>query len=328
MYSKTTGTVDTDTVGSYEKQYTTTDPSGNTVTKTRTVNIVDTTNPTISINGEENITLELGENYSDAGATCEDNVSCDLQTTGTDAIKNAIDNKLVDTFTITYTATDPSGNMITKTRTVKIVDTTKPTLTLNGEESLTLEAGVDSYEEKNAKCSDIAGCEITIAGKVDTKKTGNYEIIYTATDKNKNISLKKRSITVVDTTNPTLTLKGNDTIDLEVGETYTDAGATCTDNVSCEVQTTGIDELNEAIKNKTLGTYTVTYTATDKSGNTTTKNRVINLIDTKEPTLKINGEQSLTLEAGVDSYEEQGATCDDNAGCTVETTGTVDTTTP
>ena len=87
----TTGTVDTDTVGVYTPTYTT-DASGNVGTATRTVNVVDTTAPEVTVPGDNPATTELGETYTDAGATATD-LSGDIEvvTTGTvdtDTVKN------------------------------------------------------------------------------------------------------------------------------------------------------------------------------------------------------------------------------------------------
>ena len=48
----TTGTVDTDTVGSYTVTYSATDAAGNTGTATRTVTVVDTTAPVVTNSGD------------------------------------------------------------------------------------------------------------------------------------------------------------------------------------------------------------------------------------------------------------------------------------
>ena len=113
--------------GSYTVTYTATDASGNTATATRIVNVVDTTAPVVTVTGDNPATVELGATYIDAGATATDasdpNLTDSLVTTGT------VDTDTVGTYTITYTATDPSGNAGTATRTVKVVDTTAPVLT-------------------------------------------------------------------------------------------------------------------------------------------------------------------------------------------------------
>ena len=64
--------MDTNTVGTYTITYTATDPSGNAATATRTVNVVDTTAPVVTVIGDTTITLELGGTYTELGATATD----------------------------------------------------------------------------------------------------------------------------------------------------------------------------------------------------------------------------------------------------------------
>ena len=119
------GTVDVGVVGSYTITYTATDASGNTATATRTVNVVDTTAPVVTVTGDNPATVELGATYTDAGASATDfSQTQTLETTG------SVDTDTVGTYTITYTATDASGNTATATRTVNVVDTTAPVLSL------------------------------------------------------------------------------------------------------------------------------------------------------------------------------------------------------
>ena len=64
------GTVDTDTVGTYTITYTATDASGNVGTATRTVTVVDTTAPVITVTSGTD-TVEQGSTWTDAGATAD-----------------------------------------------------------------------------------------------------------------------------------------------------------------------------------------------------------------------------------------------------------------
>ena len=121
----TTGTVDADTVGSYTITYTATDDSGNTSTATRVVNVVDTTSPTITVTGDNPMTIEVGSTFTDPGATATDVGDDDVEITTT----GTVDADTVGSYTITYTATDDSGNTSTATRVVNVVDTTSPTIT-------------------------------------------------------------------------------------------------------------------------------------------------------------------------------------------------------
>ena len=83
--------------------------------------------------------------------------------------------------------------------------------------------------------------------------------------------MKFRTTEAPDTIAPTITLAGSPTITLAYGATWIDPGATCVDNTdaTCTVVTTGI------VNTTTAGTYIVTYTATDKAGNASTKMRTV-----------------------------------------------------
>ena len=118
------GTVDTGTVGSYTISYTATDKAGNSATASRTVNVVDTTAPVVTVTGDDPVTTELGATYTDAGATATDaSGAVEVVTSG------EVDTDTVGVYTLTYTSTDASGNAGTNTRTVNVVDTTAPVFT-------------------------------------------------------------------------------------------------------------------------------------------------------------------------------------------------------
>ncbi|HFU73934.1 MAG TPA: DUF5011 domain-containing protein, partial [Helicobacteraceae bacterium] len=74
-----------------------------------------------------------------------------------------------------------------------------------------------------------------------------------------------------DTVKPVITLNGPATVNLTVGGTYTEQGATVTDNVDTGLTVT----ISGAVDTATAGTYTVTYTATDTAGNKATKTRTV-----------------------------------------------------
>ena len=118
------GTVDTSAVGSYTITYTATDLDNNTATSTRVVNVVDTTAPVITLLGDNPATAELGEAYTDAGATASD-----LSGTVTVTTSGTVDTNTLGSYTLTYTSSDASGNTTTETRNVNVVDSNPPVFT-------------------------------------------------------------------------------------------------------------------------------------------------------------------------------------------------------
>ena len=71
---------------------------------------------------------------------------------------------------------------------------------------------------------------------------------------------------VADTTPPVITLNGSSSVTVAQNATYTDAGATATDAVDGTVDLTTTNPVDTAV----IGVYTVTYNASDTSGNAAT----------------------------------------------------------
>jgi hypothetical protein len=71
-----------------------------------------------------------------------------------------------------------------------------------------------------------------------------------------------------DSTPPTLTLRGEPTVNLVIDSPFTDPGATATDSVDGDLTSRVVAA--GTVNNAALGTYTITYTVTDLSGNAAT----------------------------------------------------------
>ena len=74
--------------------------------------------PVININGDENVTIELGETYTDAGATANGGETVTSNST--------VDTSTLGEYTVTYSATDSSNNTGSATRTVTVVAVQQP----------------------------------------------------------------------------------------------------------------------------------------------------------------------------------------------------------
>ena len=76
---------------------------------------------------------------------------------------------------------------------------------------------------------------------------------------------------VRDTLPPVITLNGDSSITLTVGDTYQELGASSTDSTDGTVEVIISGEVNTS----SIGTYTITYAATDAAGNSASVNRTV-----------------------------------------------------
>ena len=74
---------------------------------------------------------------------------------------------------------------------------------------------------------------------------------------------------------PVITLNGSSTINLRVGEVYTELGAKATDDIDGDITTKIIT--TGTVNTGVAGTYTITYTVSDTAGNVATATRTINI---------------------------------------------------
>ena len=112
-----------------------------------------------------------------------------------------------------------------------------------------------------------------VDGEVDTTTLGLYKIEYHYEYKGK-VYKTTRYVQVVDQRKPVILINpGIDTI--KVGEEWTNAGATVTDNSLEELQ---IIVTGEVDTNKS-GTYEIVYKATDSSGNTSLVTRYVHVVE-------------------------------------------------
>ena len=96
---------------------------------------------------------------------------------------------------------------------------------------------------------------------------GSYKVCVSVTDAAGNVGYGESATFTKDTTPPVITLTGDNPLTLEVGDTYTDPGATA--DTGETVTPTG------TVNTDIAGDYTITYTATDAAGNEATKERTV-----------------------------------------------------
>ena len=228
----------------------------------------DTIAPVVTVTSGTD-TVEQGATWTDAGATADSGETV--------TASGAVDTSTIGSYTITYTATDASGNVGTAIRTVTVnPDTTAPVITVI--------SGTDTVEQgstwTDAGATADTGETVTVSGSVDENTAGTYTITYTATDASGNVGTATRAVTVVDTTAPVITsgFIGTNLVE-NSGANQTIYTITDTEGVT-SYSIAGVDavllSVNSSNGNVTLtanpdyetkNSYSFTATATDASGN-------------------------------------------------------------
>ena len=172
---------------------------------------IDTTKPVISLVGNPTMTVEAKSGYSDLGATASDNVDGDL--TSKITVNDSVNANVVGSYTVTYDVSDAAGNKAdTATRTVNVVDTTKPVITLIGNSTMTIEIR-NAYTDPGATAYDRYDGNITSRivpdNQVNTNAAGTYNITYDVSDAAGNKAVEvTRTVKVNDTLGLVLLIAG------------------------------------------------------------------------------------------------------------------------
>ena len=157
-------------------------------------------------------------------------------------------------------------------------DTTPPIISLNGANPLILEAGKNFTDPGATARDDRDGSvTVTISEDVNTSKVGEYTITYSAKDSAGNKANTIRVVKVVDTTPPTISLKGDNPMILTEGSSFNDPGVNTSDNANGEIKVT----TSGSVDTNKVGEYSLIYIATDNSGNKVKTTRVIKVIADK-----------------------------------------------
>jgi hypothetical protein len=272
------GMVDTSNPGTYTLTYTAVD-NQNSVSVERTVTVVDTTPPNIVLEGANPMTVICGEAFADPGASANDSCHGALPVT----VSGVIDPNTQGQYTISYTSTDGSNNTKTVTRTVIVgsLEDNPPTLTLIGDAEMTIECG-GSFTDPGATaitvCSGVV--PVTALGIVDVRTAADYAVTYTASSGELRAEAT-RTVTVVDTIAPVVSLKGSNPLEVELHSIFTDPGATARDACAGEFAAA----VSGTVDTNKTGSYTITYGATDPSGNEAVPvTRTVNVVDRAHPT--------------------------------------------
>ncbi|MFC1750014.1 immunoglobulin-like domain-containing protein [Pseudomonadota bacterium] len=257
--------------------FTATDNNGNVGSAMATVSVTDQDGPAISLTGGSSMTVNYGEIYNEPGVTVIDNVDGDVSSNV--MISGSVDTDAVGIYTLYYDVSDAAGNAAdTAIRTVTVQDASAPVV--NAPNSITVAAvddqGVPATEAaivvflNSATASDDRDGTLTVEtyDAPETFPLGATTVTFYATDLAGNSGSAQSVVTVVDQTAPVISLNGEASITLAVGDTYIKPSATASDNVDGDIShmmTTG-----GYVDNTTVGLYNLTYDVADMAGNNAT----------------------------------------------------------
>ena len=232
----------------------------------------------ITLNGEKNIIIEYGNEYTEEGAKAvfygsifmKKPTECDVK------ITSDVDVTKVGRYNVEYTSEYILDYYIgakkftaIEKRSVEVVDTVAPTIELKYIEGHYTLPG-HSYEEEGFSASDNYDGDIT-ANVTSEEKDGR--VYYSVADSSGNKYEIVRDIFYDDPIPPEMKLLGDGDIIIAVGGSFKDPGYEASDNVDGVL--TDTVTVSGSVNTSKEGKYTLTYSVTDGYKNTTTLSRTI-----------------------------------------------------
>ncbi|MGB7001506.1 MAG: HYR domain-containing protein [Halobacteriota archaeon] len=184
------------------------------------------------------------------------------------------------TTTVTFTATDASGNSASCSVDVTVGDTTSPMITCPLDvkvEQATVEGAAVTLDVIVTDFGD-PNPEVT-SNKLAIYPPGTTTVTFTATDASGNSASCSVDVTVGDTTAPEITCPG----DVTVEQTTMEGAAVTLDVVVTDLSDPNPEVTSNKLDIYPLGTTTVTFTATDSSGNSASCSVTVTVVDTTAP---------------------------------------------
>jgi hypothetical protein len=299
--------------GVYVVKYNVTDSAGNkAVTQVRVIQVTkDATPPALIVDTPDTTIIEVTK-LPMHPVPVPKVISADDLVDGPLAGSVVIDSgkvqtNIVGTYVVSYSVTDLSGNTATVYRVVKVIDTIAPVMKLIGTDPTVVEVNT-SYTDQGVSVSDNYNTAgelnplVVVSSNVDITKVGTYLVTYNVKDiAGNSAATLTRTVNVVDTIPPTLTLNGAQSDSIDVFNSYNDPGVTVSDNydntgdVIITITGTFYSNFPGGKNPKTLGSYTIIYTATDKSGNKSIVTRTVKVVDHVAPVISLLGDAALSV---------------------------------
>lgn len=189
-----------------------------------------------------------------------------------------------NTYYFAVTAYDTTGNssgLSTEvTLAVPAPDTTPPLLTPPPDLTVEATGALTAVDLGLATAVDaVDGPVPAVADQTGPFAIGTYQITWMASDSAGNTATATQVVTVVDTTGPSLTAPADVTIEATALLTPVDLGSASAMDLVDGTVAASPDQTGPFAR----GTHTITWTATDAAGNTSTVTQIVTVTDTTAP---------------------------------------------
>ncbi len=247
----------------------------------------------LTLLGDEEVTLEYGEDFRDPGATAVfggDRFLLHFLRPRV-SVLGEVNTREVGDYTLRYSAavlwfTD------SRTRTVRVRDTVAPVITLT-ETPGNLTIPGTPYEEEGYSAVDNADGDLT--AQVERREEGGV-VYYRVEDRSGNVASVQRQIAYLDPTPPEITLLGGERITLQYGAEYEEPGYVAVDDVDGDI--TDRVSISGTVDTQVPGSYELRYSVEDNRSNRAEAVRIVTV--PSEPV----GTVYLTFDDGPSKYTE------------------------
>ncbi len=295
------------------RTWTATDECGNSSSAVQTIGVGDTTSPVLTLPPDLTLDCPADTRTNATGLA----LAQDACGTATVTFRDSVSNNCAGAQIIvrTWTAADECGNSSQGAQTITVRDVTKPALVVPP--NLVLECPADTSTNATGRATAQDACSEAVIAHSDTvsKGCGGTEVIsrrWTATDGCGNSVSAVQTITVRDTTLPSLVLPADLVLecpaDISTNATGIARGQDACGNVAITFQ--------DSVTNGCGGTKLIarSWTATDDCGNARHGVQTITVRDTAKPSLIVPPDLVLECPANLSTNSTGTAVAQDACG--------------
>lgn len=333
-----------DTVGTETLTLTVTDNDGDTASESMTlvvtpIQTITNKAPTANAGDDKTVEVNVAIQITGSGTDSDGSISAYQWSIGENVLATTsmffYTPTEVGTDTLTLTVIDDDGSSAGDTMKVTV---TEEVFTPN--QAPTANAGGNKVTQVNNSITIIGSgtdSDGTISSYTWTKgptvlantaqfnytptQIGTDTLTLTVTDNDGDTAIDTMDVQVIenppiDTTPPVISLLGSSIVNIDQGASYSDAGATASDNVDGNISANIIVGGDTVNTNASVGTtFTINYNVSDAAGNAASEiTRTVNIVspvDTVDPVITLLGSSTVEVIQGA-SYVDAGATATDN----------------